>query len=574
MDKTSKTDATVQLSEAINKLEAYTLQASQVTLPTVSKTISMMRSLFMTKQDIEPKKHNHQRHPPDKKSVERAAEFVTRQRLFIEKLREGSPDEQELAHAFTKKIDAYNKSCDIRIQNCIANGKGLAGLLRTRKKDSTNVPPKIALPQKVTVQRYYPENAETAHSLISSTAKTVASIVISKQSAELFQMKALSLLERYGIATNPEAREHVKISPIHAAIESGKATCILTQTLSLFPGQTIVIKGTSALDPQTQSICRLFPETFCLSLESTQTGFPHPSQRAGWSLTHQLLPENPQRIDMLGTSATLFKRRAEAIAGLLPQGGLLKKAKIMLAERKICFQIHKEKLIDLHRQLALAIHNAAQMTILPVGQYEAICKFYDALESHPHPFEWLTEVNHQMRECFITEPYNKLLEAILRGKSTDFGNVDPDVRYRGAQRVFEHALEDSHTKLYNQARATKLTHERVKLDYIRCLGIIIGRAARQVLLQYLSEDLIYTPPVLTPFERKIQAAAFMHLERFLTELENDKPSTTLKSLEHDILEDIAIFNSDEPLVICNELAEYYDKRYSSLKEFLYEDIEY
>ncbi len=94
---------------------------------------------------------------------------------------------------------------------------------------------------------------------------------LTKQFMELFQMKALVLLERHGIATNTAVRVAVKSTPIHASLDGNALQCTLTQILTLFHGQTVVVSGSSELDPKTRTISRLYPETFSISVESRKT---------------------------------------------------------------------------------------------------------------------------------------------------------------------------------------------------------------------------------------------------------------------------------------------------------------
>ena len=572
MDKTAPTkESTDQLREAIRKLEAYSLKADKAAgASSVAKTMALVRSKFSTNFNFSPKKpHSHQRHPPGKDEVLRAVELVNSKRLFIETLKKGNPTEQELAESFTKSIAAYNASCDKRIQSCIGSN-GIARFFSLDTKDAKEVPPKIALPQKITVQHHYPEECATRISH-ASTENTFASVPMSKQSAELFHMKALSLLERYGIATNPEARDLVKHSPIHASIADDDTTCTLKQTLNLFPGQTVVVMGRSALDPKTLSISSLFPETFCLTLKSTQTGFPHPSQRTGWALTHQLLPDSPQRVDLLHMVATLFSRKGQAVANLLPQSSLLKKAKTLRTYKGLCFQQHREELLNMHKTLAQSIVQAAPATLHPKDAEQTITKFFDALRSHPNPFEWLTETYHLLRECFIVKPHQTLLEAILRGKSTDLGSKFPLTRYHEAKRVLDQAFDAAVNEITQHTGSAKLTNEKIKFAFIHCMGTLLGHASKAIILQYLSEDLVYPPPSLTPFENAVQAAAYTHLYDFLNELEMTlgpdyahSQQAIFEILKKEISTDIRLFQNNEPLVITQELSSYFQQRYESL----------
>lgn len=571
--------ATDQLNEAVSKLEAYA-QGAKVSLPSVSRTIAMMRSLFLASFGMTPKRRKHEQRSSNHDAVLSAVETINRHRFYIEKLKDGSKAEKELAASLTQKIDTYNKCCDTRLQEGIVKGKGLTRLL-LRKTEEPAIPPKISLPQKITAQKHYPENLSqeirSCDESLNATEEVINSGLVSipKQSAELFQMKTLSLLERYGIASNPEARATVKISPIHASADSKGSKYTLTQTLTLFPGQTVVVKASSMLDPQSQTIVKLFPETFCLSIESTQTGFPHPSQRSGWALSHQLLPENPQRIDLLSLSAKIFRRRARAISGLHQPGdqpgALINKAKRRLSEKKKCFQENREKLIDLHRQLSLKIARVAPES--QSGPLEGIiANFYDALASHPHPYECLVETNDEIRSFFFAKPHEKLIMAILHGKSTTLNHKNPYKRYEAARRILEEEQILACEEVFRKNQIERPSDCRGRFEYVIHFGKLIGSASINVMLQYFSEDLVYPPPVLSRFESMIQAAAFNHLDGFLKELEMEEEVAVeegiavLEQLQGDILDDIAIFDTpSHQFPLCVEMKDYFEARYSSLK---------
>lgn len=566
MDKISSSkESTAKLREALCKLESYSLEATE-SISSVSKTISLMRAIFASPFDSHQKKHRHQRHPPNKNEVLIAVELINRNRLLIEKLKEGTPAEKELAEQVTKTINAYNESCDKRIQGYMSNRQRLTNFFSKSKPDQ-QILPKIALPKKVSVQRHYPENV-LPKPIQKLDSKTALSVPLSKQSAELFHMKAIALLERYGIASNPEARDFVRTSPIHTTCEEGKSICTLSQTLSLFPGQTIVVMGNSALDPKTQAIRQFLPETFCLSLESTQTGFPHPIQRAGWTLASQLLPDFPQRLDLLNETAELFKRRHQTVTELVQQGDLLKHAKYLLALKKICFDSHAKELLDLHKTFTKNLLNAAGAE---TAAYEASERFYLLLSKHPSPFSLLADTSQLLIERFMVKPHQSLLNAIIKGKSTNLGSNHAELRYKAAKILLNQAVDLAKQEMNQQTDEAKLVDEHIKFDFIKNVGSLLGDAAKQIFLQYLSEDLVYLPPKLTPFEDRIQAMAYGHLKDFLDELSTPLTgdSTVDQELVYALLKrqissDIALFNDNASSTIPQELTNYFQKRYISL----------
>jgi hypothetical protein len=565
MDNTPfSANSTSKLNEAMRKLEDYSQKQSQLEeIPSVSKTMGLVRSILAGSFNTRLKKHDHQLLPPNKNEVLTAIEFINRNRLFIEKLKEGTPAEQELAERYTKTIDNYNENCDKRIQGCIADRSRLANFF-LKDKQKEQVLPKIAMIKKVTVQHQAQENS-TSKTLSNLALDPEVKMCLSKQLAELFHMKTISLLERRGIASNPEARPFIKNSPIYTTVEKNTSICTLTQTLSLFPGQTIVIKGNSTLDPKTQTISRLLPESFSLKL--TQIGFPHPTQRAGWTVASQLLPEAPQRIDLLEKTAELFQRKNQAVAEL-QQENLLTHAKTLLSLKKKAFQENAEEFIGMHEILATAILQASSAD---PKVYDTVNRFYHSLRNHPNPFDAIAETSQTIRECFMNKPHQMLLDAIIKGKSTDLGSDIPESRYVAAKIILDKAIDSAAHEFFTGRSEIENAEEQIISDYIRCIGTIFGKAAKPIFLKYLSEDLIFEPPSLTAFESKVLDAAYLHLKDFLDELsitlgddqaENQRMAYHL--LKKQISSDIALFKGESLPAISGELENYFLQRYQSL----------
>lgn len=557
-------DSTAKLNEAINKLEDYSLQQiKSAEESSVSKTIKLVRSILIRPFDTRPKKHKHQRIPPDKHEVMTAIEFINRNRLFIEKLKQGTPDEQELAEKYTKAINNYNENCDKRIQGCIRNKGRIANFFSKDKRKEPDLP-RIAM-LKRTSQRGYPENpaCKVLQKLYSNSE---TKIPVSRQLSEMFQMKAIILLENSGIVSRQEARTFVKNSPIYTNLEKSGTMCTHTQALSIFPG--LVIKGNSSLDPKTQLIDKLLPESFTLSLgELTQTSFPHPSQRAGWTLSSHLIPDAPQRTDLLGNAAKLFQQRNQSIASL-QQRDLLKHAKNLFSLKKKAFEEHSQEMIEMHETLATAILKAAGAD---QDSFQTVGRFYNFLRTHAHPYDVINETSQAIREHFMTKPHQTLLDAIIKGKSTDLGKDVPELRYNAAKAILDQAVDSAQNDYHPSHHDVENLDERIKSAYIGCMGTLLGKASKSIFLQYLSEDLIFSPPTLSPFEKQVQNAAYLHLKDFLDELSMPLGADSTKNIEmmYQLLKkqlwtDIDVFNSKNTPTIPKELAHYFQQRYASL----------
>ncbi len=564
-----KASSAAELQAAIRQLEAYSRQAARHALfSPLAKTISFVRSFWrqaLAGKEVAGKASGGG--AVEKNALLRAVEVINRERLYIQTMQGGSTAEQKLANALTSAIDSYNKHAYAPSPP----NKGLAQYLSGKLITAQELP-LIHLPQQTTVTYHYPP--QMAAEVAASTAKYAMHVIqpmalapealpLSKQSKELFQMKVLALLERYGIATNPEARALVKQSPIHTSVKGvDGATCMLTQTLTLFPGQTVVVMGTSALDPKTQTISRLFPESFYVSLKSTQTAFPHASQRAGWTLANQLLPECPQRMDLLKQAAELFQQKQQTMQALLPQGVLIGKAKQLLKLKKKVFSAHQGEFIAMHQQLAKALMQAAPAAWVLPQTAAVVESFYAAFNSHSFAFERLIETNQSISEIFIAQPQRMLFDAIIKGKHTEFGSPQAGVRYAAAKSILAHACEGNVMKLAHHQPA----HDQIRSEYIACIGHVLGLAAQPIILQYLSEDLIFTPPVLTIFEQRVQAAAYLQVSDFLQELNLplESEENVYQRFRHQMEADIACFQTAGKLSLPAELAAYYQQRYIHL----------
>jgi hypothetical protein len=558
-------DDTLELKRAIEKLDAFSkkITAAQKSSP-VSKTITLMRSLLS-----DPQQH------ASRNEILQAIELINRQRLLIQQLQTGTPAEQKLAESFTKVIAVYNEMLDKPLRE--QRSKKIFKIFSKRLAQKSEALPKIDLPHKQSIEYHYSESSEILcpekmdGKRFSTFLQPDSNILLSQQSIELFHMKTLSLLERYGIATNPEARAPIKQAPIHTLLEkTDHTTCMLTQTLTLFPGQTIHIRGESHFDPKTRKIHKISPETFSISIESDQTGYPHALQRAGWSLSHRLIHDCPQRLDLMRESAEIVAQKKKIIQTLQPQTNAIEKAKALIKLKKLLVQEHAAQFIELHRQLALALVQSAlgssQRSSHSSSQsdFQFIHVFYDNALKDRHPFEWIAQANAMVSEYFIVAPYQALLHAILHLDRSKFCGTKPENCFQEAFGWLEKIYDDAEKKVAALKLSSSMAEVQIKLNYIEGMGKVLGSAVQAIMLQYLSEDLMFKPPLLTPFTQKIQAAAYRHVQDFMTELSSSIFEPTYLYLKNTLEEDIALFENRQPLAIPAELHEYFEQRYQNL----------
>ena len=507
----------MELHNAIHKIEEFSRKQDRLQKNPLQKSISIVRSLIFSNDKLKK----------DKEEMLRAIEIIIRERHRIQRLSLGTPAEQKLADSYTKAVEAFNSSLD---------GKKERQL------------PKIELPYQNTLKKHFPAKTDQQTRMINSKAVPVN---LSKQYTELFHMKVLALLERYGIATNPEARQAVKTSPILSAVEEDPAICTLSQTISLFPGQIVVVKGNSELDLQTQTICKLFPDTFSISLEWTQTGFPYPSQRTGWALANQLIPAC-HRPDLLGNLALFYQRKKGVVSELQPQGQLINKAKRLLNLKRQAFEQNKRECLQLHKELVQSVINAAPQDLLDNRSNEIVEGYFKELEDCSSPFERLSKTYQSINEHFIAKQQTQLIHTILNDLDDELQAINPTQRRASAESILESTLQQDYSEC----------------KFVQCLGKIFGNASKKILLQYFSEDLAYEPPTLSSFEKGLQSAAFKHGQDFLDELESDTLIQDVSKIRNNLIAqiewDISHLNSHMQLSVADTLDKYFAQRYQVL----------
>lgn len=386
---------------------------------------------------------------------------------------------------------------------------------------------------------------------------------LSQRSKDLFRMKVLSLLERQGIASNHEARDQVRHSPIESMqTQRSGDKCTLTQRLTLFPGQTIIVEGHSAFNDKTKVIDQIFPDSISISMESTQTGYPHPLQRAGWTLANELLPLHIQRPDLLKSLKKVLSVKSELIERLQPKGELIGKAKALLRLKKKAFAAHHDEMVNMHHKLSQAIMKAAGYE-----DTEPLHNWYRFVKGKMEAFDLLSRANQEWTGQIITKTFKLLQEAIVQGKDTPIGSSDPMMRSAAAEYLISKAFDE----VAKEPIVLAGIPDVYASIYCRHQTEIFRSPIQKILLQYFSEDLIYPAPLLNKFEKKVQQALFSHVEDFARELfdfevlsDEDPTDWCYKRMKRFLEKDLELFSSDAPCPYAADLEQYFAKRYATL----------
>lgn len=578
---TKKLDPKAALQAAIHTLEKFTLKNESEPVvhvadlavqegklvdaedSPVKKSIAFIRHIIATAFSRKAREEHRRKRQQVQNVVSKAIDTVKRHYLFIEKLKEGSPEERKLAASTMATIKRYNALLDSSKAPADWSVM-LASFLYTRSEftvDEELKKNRIDLPQSAVIQSAEDRNTILGHAV---QLESHNDPLIGRE-ADVIRMKANTLLRQHGISfkTISDALNTVKEAPILASVDTSSSTSTLFLTIDVLPGTTIKVKGSFKRDRETQMRSTPIPDSFQLSFKSMHTGFPHPAQYTGWSLTDVLVPAYPLRLDQLPLFQPLYDRKNSTALALQPQGALLDRAEKQLRLKKEAFMMHHTEFVELHRRLCHAIAMAAGEENDPA----AFDNFFDCLKKDPEPFDRLAQINSLMLEHYIIKPYAKLQNMWVERRDPVLFHQNPSAIYQGAIKILEDTLELAPHALQQE----ELTQE--SLAYIAHFGTILGRAAQAIALQHLSEAFGCTPPMLNDFEQKMQAVSYKQLYAYLSDLENDPSSAEQmsKMLRDRLSSDIALFDVpsldgiDAPHVaLVHELEVYFNTRYYTL----------
>ncbi len=383
---------------------------------------------------------------------------------------------------------------------------------------------------------------------------------------DAFRMKAITLIQKklgknfsYQIS---EALQSIRETPIFSKAAAEEGVVSFSQKITPFPGEEIEVIGSFH---RKYTVSLPVPDSFSLSSKSVQTGFPYPSQHCGWALSSHLIPSCPVRQDLLPTICPLLQKQKEIAHALLPGGELIQKAKELLALKKKAFHKKTASFLGLHKTLCLSILHASGYAI-GEGFSQILDVFFTHVEEQTSPYDYLCQVQLILIETCLNKPAEKLKDAWL---TTPMG-------VSGAQALLEKERKEARRGL-NLGTALD--------DYVALMGEVLGKASEAILMQELSEQIHFAPPLLTDFERKVQSALYKQLITFQNEfslkLEEEDREHNLeimtKWLEKSIKSDISLFKQPSfeqfqhlAADCVAECEAYYNERYLLEKSHLEE----
>ena len=407
-----------------------------------------------------------------------------------------------------------------------------------------------------------PISSDTSSEKISLLREMVIpTFQVQRQTLELYYMKIIALLERHKLMSNKDARLIVLRTPTQLTIDKESHLLTISQHLIPIPGQYVEISASFRMDPRTLNY-NIFHEDH-LSIESAQTGFPHPLQHQGWSLSEVLIPRCLHRPNRLQYFPALLNIMNQYAQDLLPNGPLADKARLILRYKRQAFEEHKDEFIAYHKALSLSIAEAAPTEIVDPCFAEVAGVYFDMIADHIAPFDFLSNTNEELMTTWITIPYRALERAWASGKVSTLDEAK-EVLSREMQQV----KATSALYIGEERDSNKLN----AMLYINSMGQILCPSIQQLILQQYSELMKGSPPKLDLFTKKLQTALYLQLWEFQHELVLEPKETDFfRRLSRLLEDDITLFKAHDlqslhwdAVATVLELEAYYVKRAQEL----------
>lgn len=564
--------------------------------PSMQKTTSLARCFITALFSSKARSQYYQKKVAVQDAILSAIDVIKRNYILIERLKIGTPEEQKLAATTLDVINRYNAVLDQEKKSPDDWGNRLsrfftkfAGLsvdddLRDNRIDlpRSQFTSALAVPQveagngmRQKISLAFQHHIKAEHSREEQTGFTAVRLTdviadpLSQKEADLLRMKAHTLLRHQGIrfGSMAEMLLEIKEAPIETTVDANTGIAHLTLKLTLLPGTVAEVQG--AFQRNSQAHSNPIPGSFQLAMHSAQTGFPAPMQYDGWALGDALTAHYPHRLDQMPLFKTLYMRKQEAIAKLVPGEPWFEHARQLWKQKK---QVLSKNLLQLHKRLNLAMMQAANgYKPYPEGE-KAIIAFFDVVERHPSAANYLSATYQTINDYMIVRPSALLHELWL---------ARPEQDPKAARKEFLDALKEDwaavQQTLENEIARASVDFEKAALNYVQIMGTLLHQPVQSILLQYFSETLRCAPPLLSDFEQKLQAAALQQLSTYLDELEKPEycgeflhnPAAMEQRMHQLLLSDIALFQDEDfdnletpvkPMV--HELEVYFNSRHT------------
>lgn len=443
---------------------------------------------------------------------------------LIHLLEEGDSDQQKLALDVKDIVERFNNTIEritkvpldwgSRIARFLYSrggmfiGERLAKIeLPTRAAVQINFPfPSAnALPAKLKCQWQYQGGGSAAQKISELCHSAMPLTTPPSQTLELYLMKMISLLVKSELLMNSEAREIVRNTPFQMSLDKDRQILTISQMLEPIPGQIIKVGGGFKRDSRSSLHTIFLPEECEFSTHSVQTGFPHPLQRHGFALSDALMPINFAASEKSSEFSSLYALKKKVALDLLPGGNLAPKARQLIRMKKQAFEADRSLFLRLHEKQTLAICNLNKASNL--SQAVTIAKnFFELVNIHPHAYEFLSEINHQILQSCAKIPQDALLQAHAANKLGDF------------KREFHPKLILTSTYEQSIKRAAESQAEKQASEYIHMMGSILFLSVKQLILQNYSEIASFKAQTLDKPAKALEGVLYRQLKDFHHEL--------------------------------------------------------
>jgi hypothetical protein len=352
-----------------------------------------------------------------------------------------------------------------------------------------------------------------------------------KQEEDAFRMKAISLIQKKGIVfpSIETALKCIREAPIFisSSAQEPHASSMITlnQTLTPFPGETIILSGSFTRNPNSPIPTTPISESFEIAAACTHNGHPFPLQHTGWALADALIPSKPHRLEEIPLLKDLFDKKETIKDSLRHQKPLKKHAAHLIQIKQQAADKESKLFLEFHQKLCFALLSAAPPASVKADSSKSMMEFFEFIQNQHSPYTslsyWWKEFNHR----FLSVPYNTLSNVWIEQTDDALLSNDPALSLRAAQNILKKAGEQ---KPFAETIPPVVEH------FFNCMKPILADPTHQLFLQYLSEVIEFAPPPLSEFEKKLQSLALIQLQDYITELDSELPEHPFEKIKRSL----------------------------------------
>ena len=512
-----------------------------------------------------------------KQAILQAKDIVQSHSALIEEFKEGDDAQRSLAAYALSTIQRYNTIVSqdpsaATIKYDMYNYERHRLLLDQEIKGQ-----QIELPHTISVKYDSHPDSHPAQKMLKELSQTLLLGAVKKTNLtvasthkktlqfmiDTFRMKAIRMVQTHMTGENVvvDILPLVRQGAVEIDGESSADLIMMRQLIEIGPGTFILVSGCfkkNLSDPQFLTMPIL--DSFRLSFQLTHSGFPYPSEYTGWALADKLTDVFPLRPDQVPCFQKVNQRKKRLAHRLLFDTSFIQKARRRVEVKRKVFNQHLDLFLPLHLQLQQILQKHQ-----PQVENWSLEAFYSEVSQASSPFDKLVKSQQQLLDLFVRHPIKSLEEEWLSDEATP-------LRLGSSTERFQYAcqrLEDYRKKGLEQLDLANMQHH-----YIRQQGLLLGKAFQAIGLQYQSEKMGFSPPLLNDFERKLQACAFQQLITFMDECENQLEILDPDQIKTDLLnawnKDIHLFqfatveeSGSSFVSIVDELEVYFNWRFYS-----------